>query len=176
MPTYSSFNALGSSIETGELTDEAVTYAKISGVVGQLFPVAVGFCYHNGQFSVTAGTWNTQFDAGTSTISLTNDSASADNDRIDYAEVYLPSGTYTFHLICRNNTNAGKVDLLIDDVSKGTIDMYAISNSQFNDETITSIAIATGGTFKISLKINGKNASSSDYHIHIQNMFFEKTA
>jgi hypothetical protein len=96
------------------------------------------------------------------------------NDQVDF-KVYLEIGTYTFTLVYWRYPDAGILDLLIDAASVGTIDMYGSSNA-FTVSSITGIVVASRGIKTLSWKINGKNASSSDYMARYQLASLFRTA
>lgn len=102
-------------------------------------------------------------------------SSNNDGDQVDY-EIYLGAGTYTFKLLHAKNTNFGIIKLLVDDVEKGSIDSYAASAELNVISTITGVEIASSGVKTVSLKIDGKNGSSTGYYLNISAIYIYKTA
>jgi hypothetical protein len=85
------------------------------------------------------------------------------------------SGTYTFSLDYAANPDRGIMTLKIDDVTAGTIDMYASTTTQGFGQ-ITNISIPSTKVCKIEMQINTKNASSSNYYFIWRRAGFFKTA
>jgi len=103
-----------------------------------------------------------------------NGSTHANGDQLDY-KVYLDIGTYTLVEMGATSTGFGIMDYLIDGVSGGTADWY--DSSAYNvRKAVTGIVIATAGVKTLSLKINGKNVSSSDYYHYAQSISLFRTA
>ena len=127
-------------------------------------------CY----ISVTQGTWQWLMD----TLSpycgrFSNQVGSANGDRINYT-IGFAKGTYTFNILSWSNANWGILEVLIDGVSKGTVDQYSAALNRQVRYSIAGIAI-TSGSHQVSIKVNGKNASSSDYIIGYNAMSFSRT-
>ena len=100
--------------------------------------------------------------------------AAADNG--DYYEInfLVEAGTWTMTIIYQKNPNSPIHDFLIDGVSVGTVDTYAAGTSHNNVTSISGITLSAGHhTFKILA--NGKNASSGDYNLAIQNVNLTRT-
>jgi hypothetical protein len=105
-------------------------------------------------YTVIAGTWFQDTD-------YEQIYATANNAELSYP-VWLPSGDLNFLLHCRTGTNAGILKFYINDVLIGTIDLYtatakthAYKNFDFFNEN--------SGLKTLKIKIDGKNASSSNY-------------
>lgn len=108
---------------------------------------------------------------GTYVYNLSN----AQNDQVDY-KVYLEAGTYTFFLFSRTNTVQAILTLLIDGVSKGTIDQYSASLTPSHRQTIENIVVATKGLKTISLKAATRNANATEWYIVLGYFVFFRTA
>lgn len=99
----------------------------------------------------------------------------ADNDA-DYvtAAVNLEDGEYDIVEIYEKNTTRGKVELYISDVLiRSAVDWYNGSQT-FNNKTTTKRVKLGAGIHRIKMKINGKNASSTDYFAVLQQLIFIK--
>jgi len=176
-----SVKALG--IDTAQLAANAVTSAKITdGTIaagdlgsGSVTPVKIGGGTNEEFFApcmrarVAAGTFAGPV-VGTGFIGNVQiyNSPVAQNDQLDYYE-FLSAGTWTIYVCATKGTSQGIYTLLIDDVSVGTMDFYAGSGSDNNEMNVASIAVATSGIKKISLKVATKNASSSNYGLQGHN-------
>lgn len=127
--------------------------------------------------AVIAGTWGIVHQgAGSQYFDWTVRNSSTTNlDQADY-KVYLAPGTYTFQLVCMKNTDRGIIDLLIDGGSAGTMDTYAASLTYNVKAAVAGIVVSTGGLKTLSLKVNGKHASSTGYLIDVSCMAIWRTA
>lgn len=105
-------------------------------------------------------------------------SASGDaNDGDEFhAGIYLAAGDYTLHQLGIESTNRGKIDYYIDNkvVSSGN-DWYS-GSADVNVENTASVTIETSGYHVLTCKINGKNASSSDYAFSCTKIWFTPAA
>ena len=123
--------------------------------------------------TVVAGDWG--LDVGTYGFTVANSTTPADNDEITY-KVYLAKGTYTVGITAPKGTNRPILDIEIDGVSKGTIDLYFyISDPDYKDISI-SFDNSSSGIKTLGLKVNGKNGSSSAYLIEILSVTLFRTA
>jgi len=103
-------------------------------------------------------------------------SSNTDGDQVNY-KVYMGSGTYTFKFIHGENVTFGILKLLIDDVEKASFDCYNAGGAQVNViDTETGIEIAESGIKTVSLKIDGKNASSTGYYMNVSALYLYKTS
>lgn len=120
-----------------------------------------------------SGTWAVYLDA--SMVNYGSLYCNTNGASIEYKN-YMESGTWTFRLVTLKNTNSGIVELFIDEVSQGTIDIYfgsAVYNAIFS---LTGLSITTPGVKTIKLKISGKNGSSSNYYVYLSDLCFQRTA
>lgn len=100
----------------------------------------------------------------------------ANGDNISY-KVYLQKGTYTIRLLAVQAANKGIIDVDIDSTEVASFDMYksgvAVPNTMF---TQTGIIISTSGLKTLKLRIDGRNASSSDYVLLLSSISIWRTA
>lgn len=128
--------------------------------------------------SVTQGTFT--FLASSTSLFyflLSNDTADAINDRINY-KLYLSPGTYTFRCYHRKNTNGGIVTLALDStaapyVEYGTADFNAAASVN-NLWTIADIPISEGELFNVMLLTKG--TTSGTYAFWFSHFTFFRTA
>jgi len=123
--------------------------------------------------SVTAGKWSLV--SSTSYIMYNgfyqvND---ADLAQINF-DVWLSKGTYTFSMCYLTDPATAICDVLIDGVSKGTIDTYGVGTVYNSLGTVANIVITTSGKHSLSLKVNGK--SGSHYYLVISTFVLYRTA
>jgi len=83
-------------------------------------------------------------------------------DEIQY-KIYAQAGAKTFILLCEIEDNMGIVEISLDGVPQGTIDLYSASLLQNQYKTLSVTALTTG-THTLNIKTTGKNGLSSDYH------------
>ena len=102
-------------------------------------------------------------------------STSNDGDELDY-KVYLAAGTYTIRLIAQKQSAGGIVDIDIDAVEIASFDLYngsSLYNQMFTD---TGNVIAASGLKSLTLRLDGKNGSSSSYGAIINGITLWRTA
>jgi hypothetical protein len=87
----------------------------------------------------------------------------------------LIAGTYTLSVLTETDTDGGKFDVYIDStkVAEG-LDLYSGSTVRNVIKTQASIAIAEG-IYSVSVKTNGKHASSSSYYVRISGLWLTRT-
>jgi len=98
------------------------------------------------------------------------------NGDVSHNGFLIAAGTYTLKFLAIRETDAGKLDVSIDGGSVvGTIDFYGtLAWGQIY--SIASVVISSGGYHKLTMTVNGKNASSSNYHCYITKMWLEPSA
>jgi hypothetical protein len=91
-------------------------------------------------------------------------------------DVALAAGTYECSLVGGKGPDAGQVDVLLD----GTA---IVTNADFWEgginrvvRTTTGIVVATTKTYRVRLRVNSKNASSTNYFATINRIRFLRTA
>ena len=124
--------------------------------------------------SITQGTWVLSTQTNLFTNTRIQNNAEAINDRINY-KVFLAAGTYTFTLIGSKGNDRGILDLLLDSVSKGTIDLYNSVDVLNFQGSITGIVIPADALIEVGIKVPSKNASSSNYKITLCMLTFFRT-
>lgn len=103
-------------------------------------------------------------------------SSGAQNDSISW-DVVIPAGTWTVSVVYKSGPSCGIISVLIDDVSKGTIDAYLASDLTYNSVgTVASIVVATSSKVTLKLKMATKNDSSSSYYGKISAVSLLRTA
>lgn len=113
---------------------------------------------------VIQGTWVLTVSTSYFLYGYFSNSTAANGDQISFM-AYLSAGTYTFAIIISKSTTSPILDLLIDGVSKGTLDLYNSPTIYNQMLKISSISITTSGLKTISLKANDKNPLSTSYVI-----------
>ena len=101
--------------------------------------------------------------------------SNADGDNLSY-NAYLTKGTYSLILVADKYYSRGIVDIDIDGVEVASFDCYnasALNNVRFIE---TNIVILSNGLKTIKLRIDGKNASSSDYYFEFGYLALFRTA
>jgi hypothetical protein len=124
--------------------------------------------------SIGQGTWAFQHNASMAYQSQWFNTSNADGDNISYA-VSLAKGTYTLKILGYRATNRGICDVDIDEDEVAEIDTYGAADEN-HIWSQTGITISSSGLKTLKLRIDGKNASSTDYYISISMMVLYRTA
>jgi len=96
-------------------------------------------------------------------------STAAATDEWTISTGWLAQGSYTLRMLTYNNTNCGKIDVYVDNELWGNADLYGASAVYNVPKTVTG-TVKFNGMHRITIKVNGKNASSTDYYIIIASM------
>lgn len=98
-----------------------------------------------------------------------------DGDNITY-KCYLAAGTYTLKSLFIHGANAGIIDIDIDGTEVTSFDTYNAGTLYNRLEMQTNIVISTSGLKTITVRVDGKNASSTGYEIMFSYLAFYRTA
>lgn len=104
----------------------------------------------------------------------------ANGDTIYFKE-YLAKGTYSIATVFVATTNAPIVRMTLKGGPWGTgvpqydYDLYQASTGE-NTFTLNNMVVLDAGLFTFEYKANGKNASSTDYYLRVENLIIRKTA
>ena len=124
---------------------------------------------------VVAGTWVDNIDNGHITNRHLFNTSQANNDEITF-DISLGRGTYDVHLLYKTNSSHGKVDVSLDSqVIINQLDTYSAAQV-LNVTHEESNVVLKGGDYKLSLKLNGKNAASSSYFLSVNYISFRRVA
>lgn len=124
---------------------------------------------------VVQGTWVNTTNSACKLCNNMINSTHSDGDEC-YFNIMLSQGTYTLQVNHLTNVDEGILKIYLDAVLIKTIDLYsgAGNYNAFTEET--GIIITSGKLYKLTLKINGKNASSNNHYCQLQAITFLKTA
>lgn len=126
--------------------------------------------------AVVAGTWATAMNALQIMYGYFYNSSNANLNEVDY-KIFLDGGTYTFRVCCYTATNGAIMDVLLDTVSKGTIDTYSAAPTYNVLKSITGIVVTTPGIKTLGIKVNGRNASNvTGYYVIFSTLALWRTA
>lgn len=159
-------------VRTTDIKDEAVTNPKLyDGVIGEGHITILPFMYNQiiqGTWSGVGGTeaWGYRFFQNTS---------NTDGDGLNF-KVYLAKGTYTLKLLGVTSDSYGIIDIDIDGTEVATDDWYSSSMVSDIVKTHTDITISESGIKTVTLRVDGKNASSSGYYTKVLFITLYKTA
>lgn len=125
--------------------------------------------------SIGQGTWTFDISALYWFNAIFYNSTHNDGDNISY-KVYLDAGTYTLLLLTRTHTAYGILDIDIDAAEVASFDLY--SNPLVNNvrKIQAGIPIAAAGLKTLKLRIDGKNALSSDHYCGLHYIALWRTA
>jgi hypothetical protein len=125
--------------------------------------------------AVGQGTWAIAINTGLPFNGrFSNVSASADGDNFSL-NFRCASGVYTLQFNAAKDGSWGILDIDIDDVEVGSFDLYAGVADYNNVEEVTGISLGRG-EHTLKFRIDGKNASSSDYNVFLQGIALKRTA
>lgn len=101
--------------------------------------------------------------------------AGAINNYIEW-DVWLAEGTYDFSTVALDSGNRGIGTWSLNGSDFGTIDYYQSGGTYYNQEnTISSVTVATTGVHKLRVTAATKNVSAGTYHLYFQWLQFRKT-
>jgi|GEM_PF-6723728 hypothetical protein len=111
--------------------------------------------------STTQGTWVSEVVNELLNGDFYNSSVTI-NDQINFI-VGTSAGTYTFNIQYFKGTNRGQIAFLLDGTSIGTADGYLSSAPTGAYYLTITGQVVTAGKHTLSIKVTGKNSSSSNY-------------
>lgn len=136
-------------------------------------PILPKHCYISGLAVESNATLKTS--AGNPSYKYTTVANANNGDTYTYQVPPLAAGTYSVYFCGQKRAGAGKVDWTLDGTSIVTGQDWYASSEESAVFQVDSISI-TSGAHELTGKINGKNASSTDYALSIYSIVFVKTA
>lgn len=117
---------------------------------------------------IISGSWG--YSSGASYTNYTQffNTSNSVGDEVTFS-VYLDAGSYSLNLVHYKFTNLGIIQISVDGVSVGTVDMYSAGYIQPALSQV-SLNIAAPKQCTISVKIIGKNPSSSFFYCVLHGM------
>lgn len=124
--------------------------------------------------------WPGYATSSSSALTVVNDSSNVynhtmrpstvvDGAYIEWNDVPLSAGDYKIQLLGFKGPNQGSIDIKVNGSTVSTWDQYNGSN-QFNQKFLTSQFTVTAGVHTIRCVVNGKNASSANYRMNLQQL------
>lgn len=206
LDTVGSAEITNSSIVTGDLANDAVTYAKLQNVsaASRVLGLPVGASAGDAQemapaavltmlgLNPTKGNWKvpvfspptataSAWGLGQTSVAINGGYTLGNGADADYAEweILLPGGTYSMLVVFLKSTNTGKLQMSVDGTNVGALtDTYAAA-AVMGTLLATGLAIGTAGVWssvKFRATANGKNASSASYYLLLSDLLLTKTA
>ena len=86
----------------------------------------------------------------------------------------VAAGTYTFYCHYTQQTVAGIASVYVDNVLKGTIDMYG--GASFNTLGTVALGALTAGPHTLKIVAASKNGSSSNYYLEITDLWIKQAS
>ena len=124
--------------------------------------------------SVGQGTWTKSMGASYLYSAIyCNADANGDNFTL---KCFLSAGTYTIKLAGYRLTDAPIVDVDVDGANVASFDMYGAADGAYIFNPDTGNVVKTSGVKDIKIRVDGKNASSSNYNARISAIDFYRTA
>jgi hypothetical protein len=138
--------------------------------------------FWQGQGIVVSGTWSWAAGAGQTDYSSVrgegagfwNNSSHLNLDEYKWSSIFLTVGTYKITMIYQIGSDSPIVELLFGTTSIGTIDEYSAPTA-FNQSVTFTFTVTTPTTADLRFRVNGKNASSSNYYARFSRLQLEKT-
>lgn len=123
--------------------------------------------------AIGQGTWDWYFRSNDWASGFMENGSLANGDNISYT-IWTEAGTYTVFALGLTVGDSGIMEIEIDGTSVASFDQYGslTDNVQF---TQTGVVIS-GGAHTVKVNCNGKNASSSGYHLRLQYLTLIRTA
>ncbi len=92
------------------------------------------------------------------------------------ASIWCEAGTYTLWHLGQTSTNRGKCSYYLDGVlltgNVSVLDWYSSPAAINVEQAIEGVIVPTSGYHTLMIKVNGKNASSSDYMLDFTKIWF----
>lgn len=102
--------------------------------------------------------------------------ANANDGDLYTADVWLEAGAYTLYHYSITTADSGKLDYYLDNVLvESGVDWYSAAGT-FNVTKSFSLTVPTSGYHILEMKVNGKNASATDYRVFFTKITFRPTA
>lgn len=123
-----------------------------------------------------AGTWSAAaFPVASNAYANSIISDGNNGTKLTY-KVWLMPGTYTLKMMCETYSSRGIATWDINGSDVATFDTYSAGDVINVIKTQTGIAVTATGVISLSVRANGKNASSSNYFLAIQDVVLYRTA
>jgi hypothetical protein len=104
-------------------------------------------------------------------------SSFADTDSIEF-DIFIGAGTYDLEMVGQYNSDQPIIDVYVDGVEVGTVDLYGPGTPFILNEEIQiadNLVIGESGNHIIRVTIDGKNASSSGYALDIGAIYLKRS-
>jgi hypothetical protein len=153
----------GTDWSDGEVFDAADQNSTINSVTGSgniIIPIFIPEIQ-------TSGTWTATQNSGSLYGGSILSNGAADNDEATWTISPIP-GTYRMDIIFGKDANQGIVDIDIDGTEVDTFDTYDASVLDDLTRSTTGISVTSTGTVPFTIRVDGKNASSSAHKAKIQ--------
>lgn len=126
-------------------------------------------------FAIEQGTWGYSTEAGQVLAGGLVNTSNADGDSLSY-KIFLPAGTFTLFYFTWQSGNRGILDIDIDGNEVASFDNYSSPAVKNVLHTQAGIVIASAGIKTLTIRVDGKNPSSSDYYVTPALIGFWRTA
>lgn len=159
-----------------EQTPPAITAASLSGLDGainDLLPWLIDI----GVFltAPTSTNWDTNTADSACVFAARKESSGAQNDEIAW-DVLIPAGTWTFEMMHTRGTDRGVYTVYLDTTSIGTVDGYFAATARNTRSSFTGIVRSSQELVALKLKMETKNAASTNYLGSVQAIQLRRTA
>lgn len=125
--------------------------------------------------SIGQGTWVLAIEDVKYLQGVFYNTSNTNGDNISY-KAYLAAGTYSLRLLLMTNANGGIIDVDIDGGEVASFDSYSGSAAQNVFFNATGITVAVSGLKTLRFRVDGKNASGTDYYAWLTAIALWRTA
>lgn len=165
-------------VETAKIKDANVTDAKLITQLAQTKMNSAGhiFLAPENYSSIGQGTWAINVDSSAPRcMEFDNLAAMANGDNFSL-KMFLSKGTYSMRIVYVKISTSGIFDVDIDGDELVSVDAYDSGTVYGAVSTTTGITIAASGIKTLTVTLDGKNASSSNYRCSINEIVLWRTA
>ncbi len=125
--------------------------------------------------SASVGTWQITMNVQVMRNAHIYNTSDASGDSLTY-RAFILAGTYTWEILYHGSTDRGIVELSIDDVVAGSVDMYESAFSPNLIATVSGITVVESGMKNITIRVADQNPSSTSYIASHGEMVLYRTA
>ncbi len=125
--------------------------------------------------SVGQGSWAKYTDANYLYNGYVKSNPALDSDSLDF-KAFISAGTYSLKFMSVHFSIGGIVDIDIDGLEVASFDLYQAATERNKVQTATEITVSASTVKTITVRLDGKHASSSGYSLIFQYLHFYRTA
>lgn len=132
-------------------------------------------CLDLNSFTAVQGTWALGASSSYYFYATVSNSSSANGDKISF-KIYLASGIYKIYHLGTKNANQGILQFALDGADVHNIDQYNATLINNSSSSSANINVSRAGLYTLTLYVNGKNASSTNYVVSAHQVAFVRVS